>query len=153
MVVGLWQIQFHDWLVELKVSPDDDDPCFLALFLRVEEFELGIGDTAIVRVYVGRFSSIGLANELDEAFTGIDLLTQPPDPAWTYQNYLEMLPEFGLADSFDLDYVLDRVGQFLAIDHPARYREEKRREAEMYKRWREHPDERPSFLRRKRETA
>ena len=83
----------------------------------------------------------------------VDLLTQPPDPAWTYQNYLEMLPEFGLADSFDLDYVLDRVGQFLAIDHPARYREEKRREAEMYKRWREHPDERPSFLRRKRETA
>ena len=78
------------------------------------------------------------------------LLTKPHDAAWTYQDYLESLPPLGLDIGFDLDAILDRVGEFLAIDHPAERREEKRREAEMYKRWEEHPDERPAFLRRSR---
>ena len=75
------------------------------------------------------------------------LLTQPHDAAWTYHDYLESLPPFGLDVGFDLDAILDRVGEFLAFDHPAERREEKRREAEMFKRWREHPEERPAFCR------
>lgn len=82
----------------------------------------------------------------------LELLTQPADPAWTYRDYLESLPPFGLDIGFDLDHILDVVGEFLAIDHPARYREEKCQEAEMYQRWKEHPEERPAFLRRERVT-
>lgn len=73
----------------------------------------------------------------------LDLLTEPHDPHWTLHHYAqEMLPP-----DYDIDAILDAVGAFLAIDHPARYRERKRREAEMYKRWEEHPDERPASFR------
>ena len=97
-----------------------DDPAFL---------------TAQYATFTGTFSCY--ANEL------MALLTAPHDPAWTYQDYVQSLAPM----DFDVDAVLDQVGEFLAINHPAEDREEKRREAEISKRWGEHPEERPVFLR------
>ena len=50
---------------------------FLPLAAGVEELELGVGDAAVVGVHLGRFGAVAVADELDEALAGVDLLAQP----------------------------------------------------------------------------
>ena len=61
----------------LAAFADNDDPGLFALAAGVEELELGVGDAAVVGVHVGRFGAVAVADELDEALAGVDLLAQP----------------------------------------------------------------------------
>lgn len=73
----------------------------------------------------------------------LDLLTEPPNPNWTLRDYMDEMH----TQRCGVELTLGQVGVFLAIDHPARYREQNRRQAEMFKRQAENPDDRPTFLR------
>lgn len=55
-----------------------------------------------------------------------DFLVAPYDPHCTLSDFLECLH----MDAADIDGILAAVGEFLAVDHPARYREWKARQAE-----------------------
>ena len=71
------QVELVGRLVAVAALADDDDPGLFALAEGVEELELGVGDAAVVRVHVGRFGAVAVADELDEALAGVDLLPQP----------------------------------------------------------------------------
>jgi hypothetical protein len=57
----------------------------------------------------------------------LDLLTEPADPNWTLQDYMDEMH----TQWCGIELTLVQVGVFLAIDHPARCRAEKKRESRI----------------------
>ena len=72
------QVELVYRLVTGAAFANNDDPGLFTLGAGVEELELGIGDTAIVGIHLGRFGTVAVADELDESLAGVDLLPQPP---------------------------------------------------------------------------
>jgi hypothetical protein len=54
----------------------ENKPCLFLLLAGVEELELGIRDSAIVSVNRGRLRAVALADDLDEALAGVDLVAE-----------------------------------------------------------------------------
>ena len=75
MAVVARQVELVDWLIEPEVLADDNDPSLLVVLARIEKLQLGVGDAAVCGIDVGGFGAVALANDLDEAFAGVELLT------------------------------------------------------------------------------
>ena len=53
-----------------------EEPRLFLLLAGVEELELGVGDPTIVGIHHGRLPPVALADDLDEALAGVDLVAQ-----------------------------------------------------------------------------
>ena len=71
------KVEFVFWSVAAVVFADNDDPRLFASVSGVEELELGVGDAAVVGVYLRRFGAVAVSDELNEPLAGVDLLPQP----------------------------------------------------------------------------
>ena len=54
----------------------EEEPGLFLLLAGVEELELGVRDATIVGIYRGRLRPIALADDLDEAPAGVDLVAE-----------------------------------------------------------------------------
>jgi hypothetical protein len=86
-LIGLGRkIEIFKRRVSRIVRADHKDPGLLFPPACVEKLELGVRNSTEFRVFIGRFRSVSVSHELNEAFTGIDLVSQPvaklavPDP-------------------------------------------------------------------------
>ena len=61
----------------------EEEPRLFLLLAGVEELELGVGDTTIASIHGGRLCPVALADDLDEALAGVDLVAQDlAEVAW-----------------------------------------------------------------------
>ena len=54
----------------------EDEPGFFSSRPGVEELELGVRDATIVGIHGGWLRPVAMANDLDEALTGVDLVAK-----------------------------------------------------------------------------
>ena len=54
----------------------EEEPRLFLLLAGIEELELGVGDPTIIGIHYGRLRPVALADDLDEALAGVDLVAQ-----------------------------------------------------------------------------
>ena len=69
-------VEFVRGAVALAVGADDEQPGLLVLRLRVEEFELGVGAAAKLRVGRIGLGTVGVADDLDEAGAAVEFAAE-----------------------------------------------------------------------------
>src|SRR5687768_2376227 len=62
--------------IDREIFVDEEVPDFLAALPGVERFVLRVTDAAELRIGLGRFGAIAIADNLEDAFALIDLLPQ-----------------------------------------------------------------------------
>jgi hypothetical protein len=70
------KVEARQWGVAGAGVSGEEEPRLFLLLAGVEELELGVGDPTIVSIYRGRLRPIALADDLDEALAGVDLVAQ-----------------------------------------------------------------------------
>jgi hypothetical protein len=70
------QIQLINWFVPATAVLSYKQPSLLRLLLRIQEFKLGVRDSAKVSVLLRQFRSVGVAHNLQQPIAGIYLSTQ-----------------------------------------------------------------------------
>ena len=71
------QVELGYSRVPLAILACNEEPGFLGLALRIQEFELGVGNAAEFGIPIRRLGAVAKACNLHQALAGVDLFAQP----------------------------------------------------------------------------